>query len=291
MADDRTVVKRIQPAAAEILALYDEGLPKGASTGWSPLDRLYSVVPGLLTVVTGWPGCGKSEWVDALTMNLAEKHGWRFMMCSFENQPVKLHQSKLLEKRLRAPFGIGPGRRIERSEIEPALSWLNRHFAFFDYEQVCSVEALMAAATHWLADGVPGPVGLVIDPWNELEHSRPSQQSETEYISNTLRRLRKFARFTEYHIWVVAHPQKLQRGDNGKLPIPTPDTISGSQHWWNKADNAICVHRDLATDSSDVEIHVQKVRFKHTGMRGMALLQWDRVTGRYAPLPQGSRRT
>jgi hypothetical protein len=42
----------------------------------------------------------------------------------------------------------------------------------------------------------------------------------------------------------VAHPQKVAR-ENGKLPVPRPDMISGSQHWWNKADNAITVWRDM----------------------------------------------
>src|SRR5690348_17390430 len=32
------------------------------------------------------------------------------------------------------------------------------------------------------------------------------------------------------HVWLVAHPAKQKRGDDGKLPIPTPDMISGSQH-------------------------------------------------------------
>jgi twinkle protein len=83
-------------------------------------------------------------------------------------------------------------------------------------------------------------------------------------------------------VWIVAHPQKLRRDDSGKLPIPTPDAISGSAHFWNKADNALTVWRDLANpDSQNVEIHVQKVRFKNVGRSGIVDLTWDRITGRY----------
>jgi twinkle protein len=57
--------------------------------------------------------------------------------------------------------------------------------------------------------------------------------------------------------------------------------ISGSQHWWNKADQCITVWRDYDAGTSDVEIHVQKVRFKHHGKIGKATLEYDRVTGRY----------
>lgn len=60
------------------------------------------VVPGELTIVTGLSNSGKSEWLDALTVNLAEQYGWRFAMCSLENT-VTEHGRKLMEKYTRKP--------------------------------------------------------------------------------------------------------------------------------------------------------------------------------------------
>jgi twinkle protein len=58
--------------------------------------------------------------------------------------------------------------------------------------------------------------------------------------------------------------------------------ISGSQHWWNKADCCLTVWRNNDEPmSEDVEIHIQKVRFKHIGRPGMVILTYDRVTGKY----------
>ena len=48
--------------------------------------RYYRIVPGELTVVSGVPNSGKSEWLDALTVQLAELHGWRFSLASMEKQ-------------------------------------------------------------------------------------------------------------------------------------------------------------------------------------------------------------
>lgn len=270
---------RAQDYQNDVLDLYRQGLPKGESTGWVSVDKHYTVLPGMLTVVTGWPGSGKSEWVDALTMNLAER-GWRFLMASFENQPTRFHLAKLLEKHVRLPFGNGPTQRMTEDQIADGMEWVNKHYAFLDYETAISVFDVQEAAMHWQIEG-GGKCGLIIDPWNELEHARPSNQTETEYISDTLRKLRRFARATEMHVWIVAHPQKLQRDQSGKLPIPRPDSISGSQHWWNKADYAVTVHRDQMEGSQEVEIHVQKVRWKHTGQVGFVTLKYDRVTGRY----------
>ena len=36
----------------------------GASTGYKNVDEFYSVVEGQLTVVTGHPSSGKSEFID-----------------------------------------------------------------------------------------------------------------------------------------------------------------------------------------------------------------------------------
>ena len=44
------------------------------------------VVPGELSIVTGVPNSGKSEWIDALICNLAMHHGWSFALCSMEKK-------------------------------------------------------------------------------------------------------------------------------------------------------------------------------------------------------------
>ncbi|KAF6138392.1 hypothetical protein GIB67_030136, partial [Kingdonia uniflora] len=39
-----------------------------------------------LTIVSGVPNSGKSEWIDALLCNINENVGWKFVLCSMENQ-------------------------------------------------------------------------------------------------------------------------------------------------------------------------------------------------------------
>jgi len=123
--------------------------------------------------------------------------------------------------------------------------------------------------------------GLIIDPWNEFEHTRPSGQTETEGISQALTQIRRFARNHGVHVWLVAHPQKLYRREDGSYPVPTPYDISGSAHWRNKADNCLTVWRDENEPDQPVRLYVQKIRFREVGKVGMVALQFDRVTGRY----------
>lgn len=267
-------------------ALWVAGLPPGDRVGWPSVDKLYTVVPGQLTVVTGWPSSGKSEWLDAALVNLA-RQGWKIALFSPENQPPELHMTKLLEKVTGKPFGHGPTERISREEIPERLGELARSFGIITQPDggVVSPKSVIEAATPWLAQHEGSKRGLVIDPWNELEHWRPSNLSETEYVSQTLSMLRGWARANRVHVWIVAHPQKLREKD-GKLPVPRPDMISGSQHWWNKADCNITVFRDFDPDApSEVQIHVQKCRFKHVGRIGATTLRYDRVTGKYYEIP------
>ena len=271
--------------------LWDEGMPAGDKTGWPSVDQLYTVMPGQMTILTGWPGSGKSEWLDALLLNLG-RQGWKFAIFSPENQPTEIHVAKFVEKYLSKPFGAGPTSRATKQEVADAIGDMDGWFSFLcpssDTTQTsfCIDEILNATEAHFRINGdwkdASVKRGLVIDPWNEIEHLRPRDISETEYVSQTLTHVRSWARAARVHVWIVAHPQKLRRDDNGKLPIPRPDSISGSQHWWNKADNAITVWRALDDpDNAEVEVHVQKIRFKHIGKVGIAELRYDRITGRY----------
>lgn len=270
---------------SELIELWENGLPAGDKTGWPSLDRHYTVVPGQLTVVTGWPGSGKSEWVDALCVNLIHQ-GWRVAFFSPENQPIKLHAAKILEKVVGKPFGKGPTERMTKRDIhEIGIDVLRTRVAFVTApdEGARTAGGVIEAAWPWLDNMRGQKRALVIDPWNELEHWRPQGLSETEYISQQLSLVRNWGRSNEIHTFIVAHPQKMRREADGKLPIPRPDMIAGSQHWWNKADCAVTVWRDMETpDSPDVDVHVQKVRFKHVGRPGVVPLQYDRVTGRYS---------
>ncbi len=267
---------------SEVESLWLAGLPPGDKTGWPSVDKHYTVCPGQMSIITGWPGAGKSEWLDALMVNLA-RQSWKFAVFSAENMPVQVHISKLMEKMAGMPFGNGPTPRIPQDSIAEYCDELSTAFRFISPRNDClSLKRVVETAQSWLLENDGRKAGLVIDPWNELEHWRDRQFSETEYISQSLSFVRNWARANNVHVWIVAHPQKVPR-DNGKLPVPRPDMISGSMHWWNKADCAIAVWRDPEQpEARSVDVIVQKVRFKHIGRPGVITLNYDRATGRYS---------
>jgi twinkle protein len=273
----------------EVRELYESGgLPKGASSGWATVDDLYTVGQGQWTLLTGMPGSGKSEWLDALMVNLASKEPWRFVIYSPENWPLAMHYAKVIEKFSGKPFGKGPNERLSQDELTKAMDWMKGKFIFAKPEHSTMADILNEANKFAMPGGDWGKkLGVVIDPWNQLEHYRPQGMSETEYVSQTLSEVIRWTRERMCHLWLVAHPAKLQRNKDGKLPIPTPHDVAGSAHFWNKADNCITVWRDQSDyQKQDVDIHVQKIRFKNIGRIGVTTLKYDRVTGRYNETPR-----
>jgi predicted TIM-barrel fold metal-dependent hydrolase len=59
--------------------------------------------------------------------------------------------------------------------------------------------------------------GIIIDPWNELEHARGKDQTQTEFIGASLTKIRRFARQHQKAIFICAHPSKMRRDKDGKF--------------------------------------------------------------------------
>ncbi|HBP90854.1 MAG TPA: topoisomerase [Nitrospiraceae bacterium] len=266
----------------KVFQLHEEGWKGGLSTGWKSVDQHYTVKLGQLTIVTGIPGHGKSEFLDAMVINLADQQGWVIGVCSPENWPLQDHLAKLLEKYNGKPFGQGPTQRMEHQDLVDGIQWLQDHFAFFSPpETEMTIEKILELAGQ--AVKRYGINGLIIDPWNELDHSRPINLTEAEYISKCLTKVRRFARNHEVHVWLVAHPTKLKKNDtDGTYPVPTPYDISGAAHWRNKADNCLSIYRDVGGDDQRVQLHIQKIRSRQVGKIGAVELLWDSINGRYS---------
>ena len=275
----------VEDLSDRVRHLYEHGWERGVSTGWDEVDQFYTVRPGELSVVTGMPNSGKSNWLDALLVNLAQMHGWRFALFSPENQPLEDHMARMMEKWARVPFSEGPSPRMDRESLKLAMEWVGQHFSWIlpDDDAEWTIATVLDRAKALVFR--KGIRGLVIDPWNELEHAPPAGVTETIYTGQVLKHVRQFARRHGVHVWIVAHPQKLYRDkETGNYPVPSLYDISGSANWRNKADCGIVVWRDFANAQTPVEIHVQKIRFRQVGKLGMAKLAYEPATQTYREL-------
>jgi len=288
--------------ADAIEEMRETGLPRGLTTGFREMDYLYTVRKGLWSVVTGLSGSGKSTWLDNVFVNMAELHDWKFLICSPENQPMQRHVASLMEiyvgKKFGRPNADYPGipaqAYMTEEEHRQAVKFVNDHFRFINPpESEMTVDGIIDIAgevhTTFPFDG------MVLDPYNEIEHKRPSGMNETDYVSVVITKFRRFTRQLDIHFWFVAHPTKptklavkYQSSENltdKKAVFQRINLfdISGSAHWKSKCDFGLIVHRDINDSAAPSIIEVQKVRFREHGSIGETPMFYDYLCNRFVP--------
>lgn len=276
-------VKTFGDYREDILNYYHNGVEEGTSTGWPMLDDHYTLHEGRLNILTGIPNSGKSEWLDAMIVNTIVNHAWHWAVFSPENMPAELHFQKYAEKITGQSMMHGHDRMSE-SDVELAIEAVDRAIDLIIPDEDsrtldCIFKAILESVRR------KGIRGFVIDPWNEIDH-KFNGKTETDYISETLGVIRRFARKHKLSAWIVAHPQKLQRDKSGQYPIPSLYDISGGAHWNNKADNGVVVWRNFTENAEDsyTEIYIKKVRFKTDGKIGSVKFRWNYKNGRYTQM-------
>jgi twinkle protein len=257
----------------DVREIYANGHGRGASTGIPAIDDLFTVAEGQLTIVTGMPSSGKSEFIDQIMVNLAQRESWKFAVCSFENPP-HMHIAKLAEKVTGKPFYDGLGPRMTEEELADAVEFINDHFVFLESKDggMSTIESVIDRTKQAVMR--LGVRGLIIDPYNYIEQTGSEEHTGISYM---LSKITSFAKAHGIHVWFVAHPQKMYPREDGTYAVPKGMNISGSAAWFAKADLGITVHR--AEDC--VEVHCWKSRFKWVGQQGMACLTYNLSNGRY----------
>ena len=260
-------------------ALFESGWQKGVTIGFENFDRLCSFETKRLCIVTGIPGSGKSEFIDEIAERLNMRYGWRFAYFSPENAPLSYHASKLIEKFTGKRFS---SKSLSFGEYKEVKEHLEQDFFFICPNDNFRVDTILDRAKYLVRRR--GIKSLVIDPYNRIE-SEQGNRSETLYISELLDRLTNFAQRNDLLVILMAHPTKQPRNKDGVIEAPTLYDISGSANFFNKADFGIVVHRNR--EENIVEVHVQKVKFRHLGEVGTALFKYNINNGRYVPYTVG----
>jgi twinkle protein len=259
--------------------LYKNGLQRGDTTGHATFDNLFSFTTSQLTVITGVPTHGKSNWLEHMCIKLAANNDWKFGVFSPEHYPLQLHFSVLAEKFIGKSFrDLNKYERMSREELNHAKEFISKSFNWIRPDgDVFTIDAILESAAGLIKRH--GIKGLIIDPYNKI--SAPfGSQSETQYINEFLTKLTIFKQKYDIHIFLVAHPRKMQKKENGLYDVPTLYDIAGSANFYNQVDNGITVYRNFETGLSHV--YVQKVKFRHIGEIGEAVFNYNLQNGRYS---------
>ena len=256
--------------------LYSDGLQAGLKIGHKNIDDKITWETKRLAIITGVPSSGKSEFIDEICTRLNILHGWKVGYFSPENSPMELHISKIVSKITGKKFSKES---LSYAEYKQAKEYINNNFFFTNPSDNYSISNILDKAKILVRKH--GIKVFVIDPYNNIDPERGSSESEGDEVRYKLKKMQDFCRRNDVLLMLMAHPRKMIKRDDGSFEVPTMYDISGSAHFYNMADYGLAVARDYVNQS--VDVHIQKVKFKHLGENGMATFKYNFPNGRYVP--------
>ena len=267
----------------DILKLYDEGLPKTlkiSNPSFGNFNDVWSTMRGHLTVTTGIPSHGKSSFLEWLALNLVNEYDMKLSFFSPEHSPMALHQSRLIEKVTGKKF-FGDNR-VKKTDIERYKRWANERV------YLTGVDTGEFPTWDWLFDKFKeqmyayGVDIFVIDAFNKLEFSEKGE--ERMLIRKVLTRLTSFAQMNNVVIFLVAHPTKMKKKEDGTFEIPTLYDVSGTADFRNQTHDGFTIHRtfDNEIQNGFTTFVNTKTKYQFQGeITGTVNFNYDRNNGRY----------
>jgi len=230
--------------------------------GWPEWEGRLKLSPGHLSVMSGWPGHGKSHLSQQLWAQIVRRYDIRVALMSMETL-----EKPYVRRNLRSAYWSKLEIEMSAAETREADEWIEERFLFFHHPR-------NSPTFPWILDKINdcharyGISAVSIDPWNMIVPTFDRrEQTETAWIGQCLDDCTYIAKACRLHLQILAHPAK-PIGAGVQEPI-TYSSIAGSQHWANN-DQILSIHRDTFQDddgtrNTDARLIVHKSRYEELG--------------------------
>ena len=123
---------------------------------------------------------------------------------------------------------------------------------------------------------------LVIDPFNKVRDNKAHSDDVNRYTMDYLSKIETFCRKYDVLTFIVAHPTKMYKGQDGKIEEPTMYNIKGGGEWYDASYHGLLVHRDY--EAKTTKVKVLKVKFQNLGENGAeSFFTWEPRSGSFIP--------
>ena len=260
----------------EVTDFVQNGFKKGYQIGLSNFDNIFSTYTGQFITVTGIPSSGKSDFVDQMVVGYNQNYGWKTAFASPENAPTYLHAHKLMRK----VWQDMPRKSdIGTDKWKQVAEHVNDNFFFIDMERYTLESVLRKGAELVKRKGIKC---LVIDPFNKIRDVDAKTEDVNRYTMEYLTKIESFAKKFDVLVFIVAHPTKMYKTQDGKIEEPTMYNIKGGGEWYDASYHGILVHRNY--EEKTVKAKVLKVKFQNLGENGAeAHFKWEPRSGCFIP--------
>jgi len=269
-------VSTLKDIEDELKDFVKNGFKPGFQVGLKNFDSIFSTYTGQFITVTGIPSSGKSDFVDQMVVGYNQLYGWKTAYASPENQPVYLHAHKLMRKTwqdMPSPGDIGGDKWKQVSDH------VNDNYFFIDMDKYSLESVLRKGAELVKRKGIKC---LVLDPFNKIRDVDAKSDDVNRYTMDYLAKIEAFCKKYDVLVFIVAHPTKMYKGQDGKIEEPTMYNIKGGGEWYDASYHGLLVHRDY--EAKTTKVKVLKVKFQNLGENGAeAHFNWEPRSGSFVP--------
>jgi twinkle protein len=269
-------VSTLKDVEDELRDFVKNGFKPGYQVGLKNFDQIFSTYTGQFITVTGVPSSGKSDFVDQMVVGYNNNYGWKTAYASPENQPVYLHAHKLMRKHWQDMPNVGD---IGNDKWQQVTNHVNDNYFFIDMDKYSLESVLRKGAELVKRKGIKC---LVLDPFNKIRDIDAKSDDVNRYTMDYLAKIEAFCKKYDVLTFIVAHPTKMYKGQDGKMEEPTMYNIKGGGEWYDASYHGLLVHRDY--DAKTTKVKVLKVKFQNLGENGAEThFTWEPRSGSFVP--------
>jgi twinkle protein len=266
----------------ELEEIFKYGEERGDKCHIERLNDQFSWRKGYVYCFSGYPGSGKSEFLNYLGVLMAKKMGHKIALYSPENYPVKHLAASLMKSYLGKNIAKGWQNQCTKEEFDQAYEFLNAHITFLRYDDIPRLTQLLTDYQRLSEE--KGVDMFITDPFNSVAEGASKDPSQLQVA---LTQMKMFADNMECYNAIVEHPIKPQANKDGSLPDCAPWHLYGGSMWWNKMDCIVTVSRDLFDNNPAVRVRTWKMKLQRlNGVPGEETIYYDIATGRYEEEPR-----
>jgi len=269
-------VSTLKDIEDELKDFVKNGFKPGFQIGLKNFDSIFSTYTGQFITVTGVPSSGKSDFVDQMVVGYNQLYGWKTAYASPENQPVYLHAHKLMRKHWQDMPRVDD---IDGDKWEQVSNHVNDNYFFIDMDKY-NLEAVLRKGAELVKR--KGIKCLVLDPFNKIRDTNAHSDDVNRYTMDYLAKIEAFCKKYDVLTFIVAHPTKMYKGQDGKIEEPTMYNIKGGGEWYDASYHGLLVHRDY--EAKTTKVKVLKVKFQNLGENGAeSYFTWEPRSGSFVP--------
>lgn len=261
---------------------HKNGKVRGTPTYMPNLDKHFTWKKKELTLGSGYPNAGKSEFTYFLCLLKSVNEGTKWAVFGPEAGDAEEFYDGLIHALVGRSVDPAYANQMTLTQYGEAAEFVGQHFFFIDSDTEHTIADVEANFEYCIRE--LGCEGVIIDPYNAL--ADVSGERDDKHLQQFLNKRIRFAKAHDVYYLILAHPKADRKlNKEGEYDAVGFFDMAGGAMWANKVHNFFVVHRPFQHSdpaNTTVEIIVRKIKKQRlVGIPGTVRYSFDRGKNRY----------